>query len=55
MTKFYTTDEVAVVCRVTKETIREWIKAEKLPAVKKGRSYLISEDDLKTYLEEQHG
>lgn len=54
-TKFYTTDEVAAICRVTKETVREWIKDGKLNGIKRGRSYLIPENDLKNYLEAQHG
>lgn len=53
--KYYTTDEVASICRVKKETVREWIKDGKLPAVKRGRSYLIVEVDLKNYLEAKHG
>lgn len=53
--KFYTTDEVAAICRVKKETVREWIKNGKLNGIKRGRSYLIPEVDLKTYLEVQHG
>lgn len=53
--KFYTTDEVASVCRVTVWTVREWIKDGKLKGLKRGRSYLINENDLKAYLEEQHG
>lgn len=53
--KFYTTDEVAVVCRVQKETVREWIKDGKIKAIKRGRSYLIAEEDLKEYLKEKHG
>jgi len=53
--KYYTTDEVAVVCRVTKETVRDWCRDGKIKATKRGRSYLISEDDLKDYLEVQHG
>lgn len=54
-TKYYTTDEVAAICRVTIETVREWIKDGKLIGVKRGRSYLISEEDLKVYLEVRHG
>lgn len=52
---YYTTDEVADICRVTKETVREWIKDGKLHGIKRGRSYLITEEDLKSYLEEAHG
>lgn len=53
--KYYTTDEVAAICRVKKETVREWIKDGKLNAIKRGRSYLIREYDLRNYLEEAHG
>lgn len=54
-TKYYTADEVADICRVTVWTVREWIKAEKLIATKQGRAYLITEEDLKTFLEGKHG
>jgi excisionase family DNA binding protein len=53
--KLYTTDEVAAICRVTIWTVREWIKEGKMKAVKPGKAYLITETDLKNYLEEQHG
>ncbi len=53
--KLYTTDEVAEVCRVTIETVREWLKDGKLVGTKPGRAYLIKESDLKTYLEARHG
>ena len=53
--RYYTTDEVALICRVKKETVREWIKDGKLCGIKRGRSYLISENDLRVYLEAQHG
>lgn len=53
--RYYTADEVADICRVTVWTVREWIKAGKLVATKRGRAYLISEHDLKKYLEEKHG
>jgi len=55
MTTFYTTEEVAAICRVTVWTVREWIKDGKLNGIKRGRSYLIPEEDLKTYLEARHG
>lgn len=53
--RYYTTDEVAAICRVTVETVREWIKDNKLVATKRGRAYLISQTDLKRYLEARHG
>ena len=52
---FLTADEVAAICRVTVYTVREWIKAGKLNAIKRGRSYLITEEDLTAYLKEKHG
>ena len=53
--KYYTTDEVAQITRVKKETVREWIRTDKIVAVWAGRSYLISEESLKTFLGEKHG
>lgn len=53
--KYLTADEVASICRVTVWTVREWIKEEKLKGVKRGRRYLIDEEDLRTYLKEKHG
>jgi len=53
--QLYDVHEVAEICRVTPETVREWIKSEKLPAVKPGRSYLIDEEDLRAFLKEKHG
>lgn len=53
--KYYTTDEVAEICSVTVETVREWIKGKKMVGVKRGRAYLIKEVDLKKFLEERYG
>lgn len=53
--KLYSTDEVAAICRVSIFTVREWIKDKKLVGTKRGRSYLITEEDLKTFLEGRHG
>lgn len=53
--KYYTTDEVAEICRVTVWTIRERIKDGKLKGTKRGKGYLISETDLKDYLEGTNG
>lgn len=55
MERHYTTDEVASICHVKKETVRDWIRDGKIKAVKRGRSYLISETELRNYLEVQHG
>jgi len=53
--KVYTVDEVAAITQVTIWTVREWIKAGKLVGKKRGRAYIISEQDLKNFLEERHG
>ena len=53
--KYYTSEEVANICRVTVWTVREWIKADKIKGIKRGRSYLIAESDLRDFLETKHG
>ena len=55
MDEIYSTDEVARICDVTVETVREWIKEGKLVATKRGRSYIIARADLRTLLEARHG
>lgn len=46
MTKFYSCDEVATRYSVQKITVWDWIRKKKLPAIKLGREYRVSEDDL---------
>lgn len=53
--KIYTTDEVAKICHVKKETVRDWLKTGKLAGTKRGRAYLITETSLREYLEIKHG
>lgn len=53
--RYYTADEVANICRVTVETVREWLKADKINGIKRGRGYLIAESDLRDFLETKHG
>lgn len=53
--KYYTVAEAAAVCRVSVFTLRQWIKDGKIKATKPGKSYLISEENLTTYLKEKHG
>lgn len=55
MEEIYDTDEVARICNVTVETVREWIKEGKLVATKRGRSYNIAKADLRSFLEARHG
>lgn len=46
MEKFYSCKQVADRYAVNIETVREWIKEKKLPAVKIGKFYRIKECDL---------
>lgn len=46
MEKFYSCEEVAKRYGVKVITIWEWIRAQKLPAVKIGRQYRIAAEDL---------
>lgn len=49
MPKFYSCDEVAVRYSVRVITVWDWIRKKKLSAIKIGRDYRISEEDLKTF------
>lgn len=51
MSKMYTCDEVAERYRVKVITVWDWIRKKKLPAIKIGRDYRVSEDDLKNFEE----
>lgn len=46
MSKMYTCDEVAERYKVKTITVWDWIRKKKLVAIKLGREYRISEDDL---------
>lgn len=48
----YTTDEVAEILKMKVTTIRALIRDKKLPAIKIGTEYRISEEDLKNFLNE---
>ena len=49
LSKMYTCDEVAERYRVKVITVWDWIRKKKLPAIRIGRDYRISEDDLKSF------
>lgn len=53
--RLYLLSEVAEYMHVTVETVREWVKAGKLIAAKAGRSYVVSDSDLRAYLTERFG
>lgn len=49
MAKMYTCDEVAERYQVKVFTVWEWIRQRKLNAIKLGREYRVSEEDLVVY------
>lgn len=51
MPKFYSCVEVAARYSVQVITVWDWIRKKKLPAIKLGREYRVSEEDLKTFEE----
>lgn len=48
--KFLTVAEVAAVMRVSKMTVYRLVHSGVLPAVRVGRSFRVSEDDVNEYL-----
>jgi len=52
--KFYTIPETAQALRVTPQTIRAWIKQGKLKGQRIGRPILITENNLKEFLQESN-
>lgn len=48
--KVYTLNEVADILKVTKRTLYNYIKAEQLPAVKMGKYWRITEENLQTFI-----
>ena len=53
MAELYTCQQVAARYKVEVLTVWDWIRKKKLPAIKIGRDYRISETDLKAF-EEAH-
>ena len=51
MEKLYTTAEVAEILKVTQRTVYNYLKAKKLKAAKVGRDWLITESNLKKFIE----
>ena len=52
--KFYTIPETAQALKVTPQTIRAWIKQGKLKGQRIGRPILITENNLKEFLQESN-
>lgn len=49
----YTPDDIAQMLKLSTGTVWSYIRSGKLPASKLGRKYIISEDQLKRFLEQQ--
>jgi excisionase family DNA binding protein len=49
---FYTTEEVAELLKISAKTVREMIKDKRLQAVRVGKEYRITEDQIRQYVEE---
>lgn len=48
----YTTQEVADILKMKKGTIQAFIRDKKLPAIKIGTEYRVTEEDLKNFLDQ---
>ena len=48
--KVFTVDEVADILKVTKRTLYNYIKADKLHAVKMGKYWRVSEESLQAFI-----
>lgn len=53
MTKLYTTEEVAEILKYDVQTIRRFIREEKITAYKVGKEYRIKEEDLEIFLKKE--
>ncbi len=49
---FYTTEEVANLLKISAKTVREMIKSKRLEAVRVGKEYRITEDQIRKYIKE---
>jgi len=50
MVQQLTTEEIADVLKVHRETVLRWVRGGKLPASKPGRKWFLDPQDLKTFL-----
>jgi excisionase family DNA binding protein len=53
--EFITTEEVASEFKLTSQTIRNWIKSGRIPAVRVGHVFRIRRGDIDELLTGQHG
>lgn len=53
---YYTTEEVAEILKVNKESVRRWVRDGKLKSIKlSGKFIRISQDDLNQFVEAMRG
>ena len=51
--KFYTTEEVAEMLKVNRESVRRWVRKGKLKSIKLGGKFIrISQNQLDTFIKE---
>ncbi|PIZ64501.1 DNA-binding protein [Candidatus Roizmanbacteria bacterium CG_4_9_14_0_2_um_filter_39_13] len=48
--QYYTIEEVAKTLKVTYLTVYRWVRTKRLMALKAGKQYRISEENLSTFL-----
>jgi len=53
MSKMYSCGEIAERYQIQIITVWDWIRKKKLPAIKIGREYRVTEDDLKIFEDER--
>jgi excisionase family DNA binding protein len=53
--QLYTTSQVAELCQVTTETVRNWITKNTLPALQINGLWRVRKSDLRAFLTERHG
>lgn len=53
--KYYSPESIAELLNLHPATIRKWIRQGKLKAVKLGRVWRITEDDLQEFLKQEGG
>ena len=53
--KIYTVEEVADLLKIKPETVRVMLRDNELNGFKAGKAWLVTEDDLKKYIQKQGG
>lgn len=53
MDEYLTTKELASILKVNVLTVRRWIEAKKLPAIRLNKEYRIKKSDFEHFIEER--